>query len=75
MTDLALHFVGGAALGALIVFWPTGLTALIVPLIVGYVREAEQRPHKRWKPWRWSPHAWAEWWVWPLGALVALVCF
>jgi hypothetical protein len=70
--DLALHAAAGAAIAVLVLFWPPGIVALLLATLVGFVREAEQRPLMRWRPWAWSAHAWSEWLAWPIGALVAL---
>ena len=79
--DLALHFVGGAALAAL-ELWVTGSAVLAIfwPLLLGHTRETEQ--HRRRNVWRahhpsyfwyWSRHMILEWLAWPAGAIAAVV--
>jgi hypothetical protein len=72
--DLALHFVGGAAIAALELYVTgSAVLALVWATMLGVTREWDQRPGK--PPWRWSGHAWREALAWPVGALCAIAVY
>ena len=79
LPDFALHWFGGAMLGAIEAHFTGNVgLAILWPTVVGYAREATQlrMKHPEWPRlrasafWRWSPPKLAEWTAWPLGALV-----
>ena len=73
MRDRAIHTLVGAAVALACIYLPASLLAVSMATLVGYVREAEQRPLKRWRPWSWSRHALLEWFAWPLGSLLGVL--
>ena len=75
--DWLLHFAGGVAIGAACLYLPPAVLAILMPTLLGWVRESEQARHKPsvYRPSNvlaWSPHRVSEWLSWTAGALLAL---
>lgn len=83
--DNLLHALGGLLIAAACLYLPPAVLALLMPLLVGYVRETEQSRRsrmaleamtaKRVRPgafWHWSSHRVGEALSWLCGALLAV---
>lgn len=78
--DRWLHVAAGTALAALCLWAPRVVVAILVPLLVGWIRESEQQRGKLEHPgavWRWSSHHVDEALQWGIGAaaVTALYAF
>ena len=73
--DLSLHAVGGYVVMLLGYFLGSSVFfALVVALVLGYVRELEQAHAaggSRWRVWQLSLHKHTEALAWPVGAALA----
>lgn len=77
--DRWLHMAAGALLAGLCLWAPPVVVALVVPLLVGWIRETEQQRGGRLAHpsmfWRWSSHHVDEWLQWGIGAATVTACY